>query len=396
MKKIFFSSVRFRSVSRLFALLVAMCWAIQGVCADDTFTDETVWYPAFEVDGIYYAFTSSQEVWVCCNRQADGSFSRYSGVVHIPEEIEYKGDDTHQSGVYRVTGISTDAFTKCSDLTEVSIPSSIIYIYGESFQNCSSLEKIVVKEGNLYYDSREDCNAIIRVDGVLVVGCKKTHIPNGVTSIADGAFTGCSGLTELNIPSSVTKIGYKAFNGCAGLERIVVDSNNSYYDSREGCNAIICTDKNELQLGCKNTSIPNSVTKISDYAFYGCMGLTELTIPSSVVSIGDCVFWDCPSLVSITSLNPTPPRITQGTFWTKIATLHVPTGCKTAYENADFWWWYFDNIQDDATDGIESIIAAKQGKTDIYTLDGKRLNAANAADLPKGVYIINGKKHVVK
>ena len=126
-----------------------------------------------------------------------------------------------------------------------------------------------------------------------------------------------------------------------------------------------------------------------------------MTIGNSVTSIGYNAFWSCPSLISVTSLNTTPPTIGNeqwGAFeetTVQNAILYVPTGSKGAYQQAEYWEDFL-NIEDDVVTGMESTIANKQGKTAIYTLDGKRLNATNAADLPKGIYIINGKKVMVK
>ena len=265
-----------------------------------------------------------------------------------------------------VTSIGDSAFSGCSGLTQLTIPNSVTSIGDSAFYGCSGLEKIVVDSGNLYYDSREDCNAVIRKDGnVLVAGCKNTLIPNSVTSIGDYAFAVCSGLTELTIPNSVTSIGYLAFAVCSGLTEL---------------------------------TIPNSVTSIGDYAFNSCSGLTELTIGNSVTSIGHWAFYNCSGLTSITSLNTTPPDIYYNTFdltTEQKVPLHVPVGCKAAYQQAEYWQNFY-NIIDDAPTGIESIRVNKQDRTTIYTLDGKQLQTTNAADLPKGIYIINGKKHVVK
>ena len=130
-------------------------------------------------------------------------------------------------------------------------------------------------------------------------GLTSIEIPNSVTSIGVGAFHNCFGLTSVEIPNSVTSIGYEAFGECSGLESITVAADNSVYDSREGCNAIIETASNTLVAGCKNTVIPNSVTSIGDYAFDDCYGLESIEIPNSVTSIGVRAFSDCRGLTSI-------------------------------------------------------------------------------------------------
>ena len=119
-----------------------------------------------------------------------------------------------------------------------------------------------------------------------------------MTSISNGAFAGCSGLTSVFIPNSMTSIGNGAFNGCSGLASINVDSDNPIYDSRNNSNAIIATD-NQLIAGCKNTVIPQSVTSIGSSAFSGCSGLSSITIPNSVTSIGKYAFFGCSGLSSL-------------------------------------------------------------------------------------------------
>ena len=126
------------------------------------------------------------------------------------------------------------------------------------------------------------------------------EIPSSVTSIGGAAFSDCSGLTSIEIPSSVTSIGNSAFYGCSGLTSIVVEADNTVYDSRDDCNAIIKKETNTLIHGCKNTKIPSSVTRIGERAFWDCSELTSIEIPSSVTSIGYGAFDGCSGLTSIT------------------------------------------------------------------------------------------------
>ena len=95
------------------------------------------------------------------------------------------------------------------------------------------------------------------------------------------------------------------FFGCSGLTNIVVASENTTYDSRDNCNAIIETSSNTLVVGCQNTIIPNSVTSIGEMAFAMC-SLASIEIPNSVISIGDWAFAMCSNLETVTlNSNPT-------------------------------------------------------------------------------------------
>ena len=200
-----------------------------------------------------------------------------------------------------VTSIGDYAFSRCSSLTAITIPESVTSIGHEAFAGCSSLNSIVVAEENPIYDSRNGGNAIIETaSNTLIQACSTTIIPEGVTSIGRGAFSGCSSLTAINIPESVTSIGGLAFSECSSLTAIVVAEGNKVYDSRGGCNAIIETSNNTLILACSTTIIPEGVTSIGSSAFRGCSSLTAINIPEGVTSIGNNAFYDCSSLTTIT------------------------------------------------------------------------------------------------
>ena len=238
-----------------------------------------------------------------------------------------------------VTSIDTVAFQYCSGLTSVTIPSTVTSIGGSAFEYCTGLTSIDIPNSvtTIGFGAFDKCYSITNVripdyvtiiDGWVFTDCHSltsVTIPTGVISIGDMAFANCSGLTSIDIPDSVISIGEQTFQGCKGLTSItipdsvtsistiwafascpniasmVVDSNNTVYDSRNNCNAIIETSTNYLVSGCKNTVIPNTVTTIGYGAFHGCTTLTSINIPDSVTSINAHAFDGCTSLIRVNS-----------------------------------------------------------------------------------------------
>lgn len=187
-----------------------------------------------------------------------------------------------------VTSIGERAFSVCDSLQSITIPDSVTSIGESAFSICWSLTSITIPR------------SVNLIGGSAFDGCtslKSIIISNGVASIENTAFENCSALTSITIPSSVTFIGDALFYGCTSLSSINVDKENTKYDSRNDCNAIIETNTNTLVAGCKNTIIPTSVTAIAWRAFDGCTSLSSLTIPSSVTTIEGFAFWGCKSLL---------------------------------------------------------------------------------------------------
>jgi hypothetical protein len=223
--------------------------------ADDTFT-------ALTEEGVEmeYRVISINEKTCEVSRLKD---YRTEGEITIPSEVNS----------FQVTAIGDVAFGKCSNITSVKIPNTVKTIGSSAFSGCSSLSTI--------------------------------NLPSSITTIGADAFYGCESLRAIVIPCSVTSIGMGAaytsnpFQFCSSLERIVVESGNTVYDSRDNCNAIIqksgeiqdyYKDFNTLIAGCKNTIVPSSVEEIGNYAFAGT-GLTHIEIPNNIQAIGNNAFY---------------------------------------------------------------------------------------------------------
>ena len=148
-------------------------------------------------------------------------------------------------------------FGSCSNLKDVSIPSSIIYLDDGVFFNCHHLTGVAIGDS--------------------------------VTSIGKSAFCGCYSLAGVTIPNSVTTIGYRAFEDCSRLTSVTIG------DSVTSIGAFVfsrCTSLTSAVIG-------NSVTEIGRYAFDGCRRLASVAIGDSVTFIGHHAFSGCNKLKTI-------------------------------------------------------------------------------------------------
>ncbi len=223
----------------------------------------------------------------------EGEMTRYYADNTAPW-YEYRNRILYAIIEQGVTSIGGCAFYNCTNLTEVSIPDSVTSISAGAFLNCMSLGEITVSSHvtSIGFMAFYGCYAltVVHIDsmallcGIIVSGSSyllsyadelyvnnelvtELTIPSGITSIGEGALSGCGAITSVVVPSSVTAIGRFAFDGCENLESV---------------------------------TLPNSLTSIGDYAFRDCISLTEINIPDGVTEIGSQVFYQCESLASIT------------------------------------------------------------------------------------------------
>ena len=107
-------------------------------------------------------------------------------------------------------------------------------------EGISAPRLIDVAPENGYYDSRDNCGAIIRTaDNVMIAGCRTSTVPYGVTKIDAGVFKNCRGLRYLSIPETVTEIGYGALNRCTDLTTLIIPASVTEFGvySLEACSA---------------------------------------------------------------------------------------------------------------------------------------------------------------
>ena len=192
-----------------------------------------------------------------------------------------------------VTIIDSYAFSGCTGLTRVNIPNSVYIIGTGVFTGCSNLSEIMIDDNNPSYMVKDNVLFTRDMSALLCypngIGKDFYQIPNGVNSIENSAFEGCSSLTGITIPDSVTGIASNAFNECSGLTSVTIPDSVTFIGFGAFAN---CTN-------LKTVTIPESITAIQDYTFTGCSSLTDVIIPKSVTSIGSYAFGDCKSLQSL-------------------------------------------------------------------------------------------------
>lgn len=233
----------------------------------------------------------------------------YSGLIaiDIPGTVKTIGSWTFQrcSNLRRIVlsdGIErmgSRAIYVCPNLPSIKIPKSLD-MPNDAIGSCANLNSISVEPGNPYFDSRENCNALIETStNTLLLACNNTVIPNSVERIADNAFSDCKSLTEIIIPKGIVSIGAQAFSNIDDIKSISVAKDNPVLDSRDNCNAIIETATGKLIKGCNYTTMPRSIKSIEDYAFDGCTNITSIELPEGLTHIGYRAFGGCSNLNNI-------------------------------------------------------------------------------------------------
>ena len=344
-----------------------------------------------------------------------------------------------------IPGVIEDrAFRGCNNLSSITLGEGIKSIGDYAFYGCSKLAEVTIP--NKTTSLGEYCfsgNSLLA----------NIDLGNGLKTIGQYCFSGCS-MPEISIPASVTSIGNYTFNNCSSLADVVIEDRTSeltlgsngssplfascpldsvyiggkikyntssssgyspFYRKTSLRTIVISDTEEEIYnnefYGCtslKNVTMGDGVKKIGNWAFSGCSNLDYFNFGSGMQSIGDEAFSDCTNLTMLISYAEVPPTCGSMALddinkWECV--LRVPQNRLSAYQAADQWKEFF--FIEDVLTGINEIEAETEGdaqgdvRGDVYSLNGTLLkrnvnvNRLNSI-LPAGLYVVNGKKVVVK
>ena len=289
------------------------------------------------------------------------------------------------------------AFSGCSNLKQFVIPDSVTILNYGLLWNCSSLKSIRIhkniKEIDKAFNGCTNLSTLIIEDRntTLKLGSNNTA---STRSISSPLFGDCK-LDSVYIGGKIvyntsSDYGYSPFYRNTSLRTVKIsDVETTIYDNEfYGCTNL------------QNVSIGDNVKSIGKWAFSACSSLKNFTFGSGLQSIGQEAFSDCINITQISSEAVVPPTCGINALddinkWN--CKLFVPKASIDAYKQAPQWEEFFFI---DSTTGITNIVYNNSGLADVYTIDGtKRLSKASTDEinaLPKGVYIVNGKKIIIK
>lgn len=330
----------------------------------------TAWYNNMD-DGVVYAGN------IACG---------YKGTMPSNTEIVIKEG---------TIGLAANIFSGCNGLTSITIPRSLKSIGDNAFYRCNNLKTVNISDlaawcaidftknysnpnSYLYLNGEKvDIYNFTIPNGTKRIGnyafynssFSSISIPNSVEAIGIGAFENCYNLSSITLPDGLKSIGENAFyktmiNEVTIPQSVTSIGNNAFYfysfysvgsaikiniaDLKSWCGITFASSiapKKTLLLNgevIKDLVIPDGVTTINSFAFYGCESLEFVSLPSSLTSIGTEAFTGCNSLAKIVSKINNPFVLSDPVFTNEsICHLFVPNGTLSQYQEN---WSAFTHI----------------------------------------------------
>ena len=250
-----------------------------------------------------------------------------------------------------LTTIEEGVFTDCDALASIELPASLQTIDASAL-DAGGLTEIKVQTGNTHFEAAEGVLYNKGKTALLRYPRKKPGttftVPASVTTIGEYAFA-VSALTDVTLPDGLQTIGEGAFGGCTALKSVTLPAGLKEIEKNAfgGCETLT------------SINLPEGLKTIGEGAFNECTALKSITIPKKVETIGDNAFQRCtglkdvtvawPDAASIPSINA---NVFDGITPPTSVTLHVPGGTGEAYQGKDVWkeltieelpWGDFDN-----------------------------------------------------
>lgn len=329
--------------------------------------------------------------------------------------------------------LKSGVFSGCKNLRKFHVGAKVSEVHKLAFYNCQSLQAFEVDESSQFFAApfgvlyTKDMRELVKCPMALYA--EEYIVPNGVGVIRAEAFASCTNIRKFNLPGTLTAIGECAFERCEMssivIPQTVTDIGNSAFNRCENLESLV---------------LPEGTQEIRSLTLHGCKSLSYVYIPAGVTEFGMWAIADCPSLTMINSqitdidkvkVNYSSYDACYDAFADIPAdcTWRVPAGGAkgtagydkyAALYRAQPWWvstWQI--VIDDTTLGVKelpasdcelsldggtlSIKPARDGAVCIYTPNGtlvQRISVkegeASRVALPPGMYVINGKKVVLK
>ncbi len=247
-----------------------------------------------------------------------------------------------------VTDIDPNAFSNCTQVTGLVIPSSVKEISGTLLKNFKSLETLTINNAN--YTLEDDVlydKAKTKIIYVLHSKNVRFEIPSTVKTIGDFAFAG-SNVPSVVLPEGLTEIGNYAFAECkitsVSIPSSVAEIGGFAFSNSSISTAKIYASVDSLSEGCfwgceslSSVSFPDGLTEIENTCFMGCSRLYNPVLPSSLQKLGYLVFSNCSSITNMV-IPESVKTIEDGTFnnCTKLRSVYFPGNPEFVYTDDSY------------------------------------------------------------